>query len=339
MKAIGSRFLLLLLLGRKGPGRGGRTLNKTLVKQGVPDCARTRNRFNFNGLFRSSTPSRLVSVLRNYWDLGFPLRLSSLRKSHFWRALVSFLGALFLFCSSALAQKQADRPALLDPIQGEREARKLIEETLNQRPGDVPTNAVLKIRDASGNEHSVPVKMETFQTETNWTQIYQAMMENAIPGEKLIIIHTFGRPNRYFLCRPGSTNAVELTGNQTMVPFAGSDFWIADLGFEFLHWPKQRIVKKEMRYRRASAMLESINPRPAKDGYARVDSWLTTEPPHNPVLAHGYDASGTKFKVFTPEGVERVDGKYQLQAIEMRNLKTKTRSIIEFEWQDVSSEP
>ena len=240
---------------------------------------------------------------------------------------------LFGICSCAFAQKQAqDRPVPIEPVQGAREGQRLVEEILQQRPGEIPTNATLHIRSADRAERSLPVRMDITQTATNWTQVYQAMPGKGQPGETLTIIHAYGKPARYFLSVPGKTNATELTGNETMVPFAGSDFWVADLGLEFLHWPRQRAVLKEMSYRKMCIMLESINPSPSPTGYARVDSWMTIEQPHNPVLAHAYDTSGKQIKVFSPEGVEKVDGRYHISAIEMRNLKTKTRSRIEFDW-------
>jgi hypothetical protein len=88
-----------------------------------------------------------------------------------------------------------------------------------------------------------------------------------------------------------------------------------------------------MRQRKSCVMLESINPSSSKTGYARVESWMTIEKPHNPVVAQAYDDSGKQIKVFTLEGIEKVDGRYQIRAIEMRNLKARTRSIIEFDWQ------
>jgi hypothetical protein len=60
---------------------------------------------------------------------------------------------------------------------------------------------------------------------------------------------------------------------------------------------------------------------------------MTIESPHNPVLARAYDFDGKQIKEFTPEEVEKVEGRYQLRSIEMRNLKDKTRSLIEFDLQ------
>ena len=245
---------------------------------------------------------------------------------------LAFIAAFVTLPHCAFAQKQnLDRPAPYEASQGERDARKLIDDIFHQRPAsDAPTNGTLKMWDTDRKEREVRVRMQISETPTNWIHIYETLPANGKQGDKLTITHTPAQPTRYMLTKAGETTATELSGNQTMVSFAGSDFWVADLGLEFLHWPKQRLVKKEMRYHKSSVMLESINPSPATGAYARVDSWLTIDLPHSPVLAKAYDSSGKQIKEFTPEDVERVEGKYQLHSIEMRNLKTKTKSVIEF---------
>lgn len=239
---------------------------------------------------------------------------------------------LLLTCMPTFAQKRGeDRPVPIEPAVGEREGRKLVQEILLQRPSEAPTNGVLRIRDAEGNERSFPVRMTISENQTNWTFTYEAAIAKDKPADKLTIIHTPGKPNRYLLTKSGDKEARELSGNETMVPFAGSDFWVADLGLEFLNWPKQRAVRREMSNYKSCVVLESTNPSPAPGAYARVESWLTIEPPHAPVRARAYDVSGKQFKEFTPDSVERVEGHYQLRSIEMRNLKNKTRSYIEFD--------
>ena len=51
-----------------------------------------------------------------------------------------------------------------------------------------------------------------------------------------------------------------------MDPFAGSDFWLCDLGLEFFHWPQQKVLKKEFHRQCACTVLESTNPNPSADG-------------------------------------------------------------------------
>ena len=129
-----------------------------------------------------------------------------------------------------------------------------------------------------------------------------------------------------------ATNAVtkQLAPAQTMIPFAGSDFWVADLGLEFLHWPHQRLLKKDMRHSKSCNVLESVNPAPVPGGYARVVSWIMIESPHGIVHADAYDAQGKVLKEFDPKSLEKVQGEYQLEEMEIRNKQTGSQTVIKF---------
>ena len=227
------------------------------------------------------------------------------------------------------AQRQAEpRPAPLDPVQAEREARALVADMLSQKP--VQTNTgTLRIRNAKGEQRDIPMRFEIWSTADTSTSIYEAKD----PGPpacnlKLTVIHSDGRPNQYSLSE-GNGPAKALSGDETMVPFAGSDFWIADLGLEFLHWPQQRLQKKEMRRSRFCDVLESVNPKPG-GRYSKVVSWVERESPHGIVHADAYDSHDAIVKKFDPTEVEKVQGEYQLQEMEIRDRKTGSRTWIAF---------
>ena len=117
-----------------------------------------------------------------------------------------------------------------------------------------------------------------------------------------------------------------------MTPFAGSDFWIADLGLEFLHWPQQRVLRKQMRKGLSCDVLQSINPEPRPDGYSRVVSWIAINRPEDIVIVHAeaFDKQDKLLKEFDPKKVEKVNGVWQLEEMEIRNRQTATRTRIDF---------
>jgi YD repeat-containing protein len=78
-------------------------------------------------------------------------------------------------------------------------------------------------------------------------------------------------------------------------------------------------------------VLESINPQPVPGGYSCVVSWLIFDPPHGIVHADAYDARGHRIKQFDPKNIEKVQGEYQLEAMEMSGGKAGTRTVIEFD--------
>jgi Outer membrane lipoprotein-sorting protein len=114
------------------------------------------------------------------------------------------------------------------------------------------------------------------------------------------------------------------------MPFANSDFWVADLGLEFFHWPEQKILKHELRRSRACTVLESTNPNPSPNGYSRVVSWIDNET-LGIVHAEAYDAKGKLLKVFDPKSFKKVNGQWELQDMEIRNVQTGSRTRLEFD--------
>ena len=114
-----------------------------------------------------------------------------------------------------------------------------------------------------------------------------------------------------------------------MIPFAGSDFWLADLGLEFFHWPEQNLKKQEMRRGRACQVLESINPKPSAGGYSRVLSWVDSET-HGLLRAEAYDSNGKLLKEFELKEAEKVNGQWKVSELQMRNTQTGSRTTLKF---------
>jgi hypothetical protein len=251
------------------------------------------------------------------------------------------LGFVIWSFSSAVcfAQRQPElrSPPPLDPVVAQREGRGLAAELLAQRPSESATNTgLLKIRNADGKPRETPVRFEVFTDATNWTSIYETMPASNGPGGlRLTIIWTENQPIQYVLSEGGDhggtrTSGKVLTGNEAMIPFAGSDFWLTDLGREFLHWPDQRLLRKQVHRSRACQQLESINPHPVPGGYSRVVSWVDTET-GGIMDAEAFDASGDLIKRFTIEGFKKVRGQWQLEGMDIRNRKTGSRTWIEFD--------
>ena len=244
---------------------------------------------------------------------------------------IKTLAPLFLLFSAflAMATGPSSQTAVLTPKEAEKEGRALVEEILSLVPTQSITNqGVLKIRKAKGAWTEIPVRIQTIPPAPN-SQDWQNRYETTAPGNRveLAVARTPLGPNTYSLAENGKTRA--LAGNETMIPFAGSDFWIADLGLEFFHWPEQHLLKKELRRSRACRVLESINPQPALGAYSRVVSWIDEES-NGIVFAEAYDAQGAKMKEFLPKDFKKVNGQWQLDEMEMDNVQTGSRTRIEF---------
>jgi Outer membrane lipoprotein-sorting protein len=295
----------------------------------------------------SPLPARACPVRNSGFGLlsAFGLRPSgftSTRPGHPTRGgllLLPRLLLLLLVCAlPCFGQRNAEpRPAPLDPVEGEKQGRTLVTDMLAQSPDHNTTNTgSVRIRDAAGNERQIPARFEVYSTPTNWVSVYEVLSSAGGPwNTKLTVFHHGEQPNRYELWESaagGGTNAASqiLTPAQLMVPFAGSDFWIADLGLEFLHWPSQRVLSNDMRHSKSCRVLESLNPAPVPGGYARVVSWIMIERPHGIMHADAYDARGERIKYWDPKNIEKVQGEYQLEEMEIRNRQTGSQTFIKF---------
>ena len=174
----------------------------------------------------------------------------------------------------------------------------------------------------------VPIASDISVTPTNWVVTYRSMPTNGAPKETLTITHAAAQPSRYVhVIGTGSTTAAPLHAT-----FAGSDFWLIDLGLEFFHWPKQRRLRHEMSNSRSCYVLESIDLKATDAGYARVLSWVDIE--YNGIIrAEAYDRAGKKVKEFKIDSFRKVDGRYQLESMKIRSRATGQETELKFDLQ------
>ena len=196
-------------------------------------------------------------------------------------------------------------------IQGLNLARQLLEQ---QPAGNFTNVGVLQIRCPNGTTTNFPVRFETVVGAINWQTIYTVSFVHydnsnnfGWRGEIIAITHASGQPNRYkntYAFSYGSKFRGEImtegpVGSQTRIlsdkeiitPFANSDFWIADLGLDFFHWPEQKILKHDMKRGRSCEVLESTNPNSSANSYSRVVSWIDNET-LGIIHVEAYDAKG-----------------------------------------------
>jgi hypothetical protein len=231
-------------------------------------------------------------------------------------------------------------------IQGHALAQKI----LAQRPAENGTNTgVLSIKAANGQLTKLPIKCEITCSPEGWQNIYEFVRTNGSPTgerypsrEKYIIRHAANQTNSYSheVYTGGifenqeqlhvGGGVASLAGDELMTPIAGSDFWVADLGLEFFHWPQQKVLKKEFHRQCACMVLESSRPYASK-GYSRVVCWID-EDSLGIVEAFAYDLDGKKLKNFYPKNLEKVNGQYQVESMVMENLQTGSNSRLDFDW-------
>ena len=245
------------------------------------------------------------------------------RNTFVWRRPFAFL-CLFAFAATILLAATTN-----DLSDAEIQGRRLAQQLCNARPAENITNTgVFKIRDAKKRWLEIPVRFQITAAQADspgWEACYETTGTN---HWLLTISYSANQPNHYRLVRPDGP--ADLTGNETAIPFAGSDFWIADFGLEFLFWPEQKILKKEFHKNCACVVLESTNPHPATNGYARVVSWIDEES-GSVIEAKAYDGSDKPLKDFNLKSLAKVNGHWQVEAVIMDNDQTGSRTRLEFD--------
>jgi len=215
------------------------------------------------------------------------------------------------------------------------QGRQLAQQLCDAKPEtNFVQSGVLNIRHPNGDKTNFQVSFQTEVTDQDWKAAY-------LEGTNCwIIIHKTGQPNQYdFTGRIPEKNPqrrlsilLHLDANATAVPFANSDFWLCDLGLEFFHWPQQKLLPKKTTVKRGRdyTLLESTNPNPPTNGYSRVVTWIDKD--SGGILeAEAYDAQGKLLKEFEPKSFKKVNGQWELQEMEIRNVQTGSRTRLEFD--------
>lgn len=216
-----------------------------------------------------------------------------------------------------------------DPSPAELEGRRIAQEVRELKLTE-DARGVLKIYRGRPLFAEIPFQLSSSSTSSNWSSTYTTTSTNRELTASLTVTYTPGAPNEYRLTGADTNQTTVLSGNETMTPFAGSDYWVADLGVEFLHWPLQRLLTNQVHRSQSCHKLESTNPAPGPNDYTRVISWIDIDT-GGIVDAEAWDAKG-KLKAFEPTSVQKVNGRYQVRELEIRNTRRKTKTILVFDY-------
>ena len=250
---------------------------------------------------------------------------------------LSPMRVLLLGLLVALAQAIALAADTGTPPREQGDGQALALEVRSLQPASTTTNrATLEIRNASGKRQRVPIVIETVAPAPNsdrWSTRYLAGSRDAGSSETLEIVHRAEATPEYRLQGPQETTASQVATTATGRSFAGSDFSLADLGLEFLHWPQQRLIPApkdhpHMVKGRSCRVLESRNP--SGSPYARVVSWIDLEF-RGLIQADAYDARGQLLKQFSVGSFKKVDGVWMLKDMEILDDQKGTKTRLEFE--------
>lgn len=212
----------------------------------------------------------------------------------------------------------------------ESQGRLLVQRILMQTPSENFSNsAVLHVRAYKGEWVRCNVTSRVIVGKDQWKNIFSSDALKPT-NEIFTVTHLLGQPNLYTHEAVLGTSGKMLSSSKNS-SFANSDFWLGDLGLDFLHWPEQRVLKKEFHRNCACSVLESVNPHDEPNGYSRIKTWVDNES-LGVIEAYAYDAKGKLLKELRPISVIKVRGQYQVKEIEIDNVQTRSRSRLVFDW-------
>lgn len=201
-------------------------------------------------------------------------------------------------------------------------------------PGDI--SATLKIRKRGGERVERQVQKQSIQTEKGWNDLFSVTADDETAKEWILIRHRNGESPSYLMANSKTLPMTDeeyqpLVKDDAMRPVGDSDFWVADLGLDFLHWPDQRIVPSKITMRKGIAckVLESARPTQSEKGYYKVRSWISSEY-GGVIYAEAFDITNDKIKIFEVNDVEKIDGQWYLKELRIRNLRDRSTSSLEF---------
>ena len=139
-------------------------------------------------------------------------------------------------------------------------------------------------------------------------------------GEYWVVQRALAKRNEYRIGKEAKRLA---KGEELETSLANSSFTLTDLGLEFLHWPKQKTIRKQRRKSRSCHVLESS--RSDSEGTLRVLSWVDIKS-GGILAADFYSADGKVRKRFSVKGLTKKDGHWQVDEMEMRDVAERTRS-------------
>ena len=196
-----------------------------------------------------------------------------------------------------------------------------IRELVPEKNVEIRATMEVTVRERKRLNTDVVIQVEKLG-QAEWQTTYTAKRDEEI-SEYWRVHHEIGQPNRYEK-KSGLPKRAEIYSS-----LAGSSFFIADLGMDFLHWPSQVVLKTQRRKSRLCYVLESRNLKPPKGEYHRVVSWVDKKS-GGILLADIYSGEAKPVKRFAVKGLTKKNGQWQVDEMEMRDTKTGTRSRLHF---------
>lgn len=134
---------------------------------------------------------------------------------------------------------------------------------------------------------------------------------------------------------PSLKKAKRISGSSSQDYFMGTDFTYDDMGDRKVDDYQHSLLGEEKIDSKDCWKIESVPVK--KSMYSKYISWIDKESLLN-IKAEFYDEQGTLLKVLTVSGIEKKDGFWTSNKMEMNNLQKKHKTVIEISKHEFNKE-
>lgn len=227
----------------------------------------------------------------------------------------------------------ADENPINEAASPEEQGKQLTSIILSQVPtSNYQTQGKLTVRSKNGKRDIYKISSLVYTSpELTWTNIFQIADLKGVIQHEYLIVRKPQQRNKYYrtfgkVDTQGKTRIVKVP--DPFVPIGDSDFMMGDMGFEFMYWPHQKVVRQQIRSGRTTYMLESKEEVP--NAYSKIVTWVDKKT-LGPMRAEAFDLTGKLVKVFTVGGIKEINGEKVVSRFDMENRQTRFFSRIEFD--------
>lgn len=141
---------------------------------------------------------------------------------------------------------------------------------------------------------------------------------------RMVLHYPEGAPARYEYYRGEALEPAPVPDPEESVE--GTAFSWAELGMAFLWWPDARTTGAGMKKGRECYIVSVPSPQPSP-AFARVDLWVDMKE-FAVLQVETFDREDERVKRLEVKSLKKVDGQWTLEDIEVREFKTKRRTLL-----------
>ena len=175
-------------------------------------------------------------------------------------------------------------------------------------------------------DESLVREMRSWKLGTESTALLFIAPED-VAGTAFLTIETDGDDNMW-LYLPSLELTKRIDADSKSQSFMGSDFTYDDMGERDINDYDYTFIREDVYEEQHVVVVEGVAINPEDAGYSKVISWILDDI-WMPVKIEYYDVRGDLEKIQTNTRIEEIDGYWAITKMEMENVQTNHKTIME----------